>query len=120
MSHLVSIKTQVRDPLAITAACTRLQLPAPIHRTVRLFNAEATGLAVELPGWRYPVVCQTDTGELRYDNFSGRWGEQIHLDRFLQSYAVEKVKLEARRQGQTAVEQPLADGSIRLQIAVTG
>ncbi len=120
MSHLVSIRTQVRDPVAITSACQRLQLPAPVQRTVRLFSAEATGLAVELPGWRYPVVCQTESGDLKYDDFSGRWGERVQLDRFLQAYAVERVKLEARRQGQTAIEQPLADGSIRIQIAVAG
>ncbi len=120
MSHIVLIRTQVRDPVAITAACSRLQLPAPVQRTVRLFSAEATGLAVELPGWRYPIVCQTDTGEVKYDDFGGRWGDRRQLDKFLQAYAVERVKLEARRQGQTAIEQPLADGSIRIQIAVTG
>ena len=119
MSHLVTIKTQVRDPIAVTSACARLQLPAPVQRTVRLFTSEATGLAVELPGWRFPVVCQTETGELKYDDYGGRWGEKIQLDRFLQAYAVEMVKLQARRQGQTAIEQPLADGSIRVQIAVT-
>ena len=119
MSHIVTIQTQVRDPVAVSAACSRLQLAAPVHRTVRLFNTEATGLAVELPAWRYPVVCQTDTGQLRYDNFEGRWGAPSELDRFLQAYAVEMVKLQARRQGQTAIEQPLADGSIRVQIAVT-
>ena len=118
MSHMVTIKTQVRDPIAVAAACGRLQLAAPVHRTVRLFNSEVTGLAVELPDWKYPVVCQTATGEVRYDNFGGRWGEQHQLDRFLQAYAVELVKLQARRQGQTATEQPLADGSIRVQIAV--
>ena len=120
MSHIVLIRTQVRDPVAITAACSRLQLPAPVQRTVRLFSAEATGLAVELPGWRYPIVCQTDTGEVKYDDFGGRWGDRRQLDKFLQAYAVERVKLEARRQGQTAIEQPLADGSIRIHIAVTG
>ena len=79
-----------------------------------------TGHAVELPGWRYPVVCQTETGDLKYDDFGGRWGDQVQLNRFLQAYAVEKVKIEARRQGQTAIEQPLGDGSIRVQIAVAG
>ena len=34
--------------------------------------------------------------------------------------AVEMVKLQARRRGQTAVEQPLANGSIRIQITVAG
>jgi hypothetical protein len=120
VSHIVSIQTQVRDPAALAAACARLQLPTPSHRTVQLFSGEATGLAVELPGWQYPVVCQTETGILRYDDFEGRWGEHSHLDRFLQAYAVEMVKLQARRQGQTVTEQPLADGSIRVQITVAG
>lgn len=120
MSHLVSIQTQVRDPIAVTAACARLKLPAPVHRTVQLFSAEETGLAVELPGWRYPVVCQTESGNLKFDNFQNRWGHQSELERFLQAYAVEMVKLQARRQGRTAIEQPLADGSIRVQIAVSG
>lgn len=118
MSHLVTIQTQVRDPVAVAAACARLKLPAPVHRTVKLFSAEETGLAVQLPGWRYPLVCQTAHGELKLDTFNGRWGDHSELDRFLQAYAVEMVKLQARRQGQTAIEQPLADGSIRVQIAV--
>jgi hypothetical protein len=118
MSHIVSIQTQVRDPIAVAAACERLQLPPPSVRTVQLFSSEATGLVVELPGWRYPVVCHTDTGTLEYDNFSGRWGDEAHLQKFLQRYATEKVKCEARRAGYSAVEQLLSDGSIRIQIAV--
>ena len=120
MSHLVTIRTEVRDPAAVAAACARLNLAAPVTRTVRLFNAEVTGLTVALPDWRYPVVCRTETGELQYDNFEGRWGDLAQLDRFRQAYAVEKVKLEARKQGRTTLEQPLADGSIRVQIAVAG
>ena len=118
MSHIVTIQTKVRDPVAVASACEVLQLPAPSVRTARLFSTEATGLAVELPGWRYPVVCQTETGTLAYDNFGGRWGDDIHLHRFLQRYAVERTKLEARKQGHTAIEQPLSDGSIRVEIAV--
>lgn len=120
MSHIVTIQTQVRDPAAVAAACQRLKLPQPVQGTFRLFTTEATGLGVELPGWRYPVVCQTDTGELKYDSFQGRWGEQIQLDRFLQSYAVEKAKAEARRKGHTCTEQTLADGSIKLTVNVRG
>ncbi len=120
MSHIVTIQTQVRDPVAVAAACARLQLPAPTVRTVTLFMAEATGLVVELPQWRYPAVCHLDTGALQYDNFQNRWGDAAHLHRFLQIYAVEKTKIEARRSGHSAVEQPLPDGSIRVQIAVGG
>ena len=82
MSHVVSIKTEVRDAIAVRAACQRLGLPAPRQRTVTFFNDEATGLAVELPGWRYPLVCDLDEAELHFDNFEGRWGEPARLDAF--------------------------------------
>jgi len=56
MSHIVQITTQVTDEAAVKATCIRLTLPAPEHKTVRLFSATATGLCIQLPGWRYPVV----------------------------------------------------------------
>jgi len=120
LSHIVTIQTQVRDPVAVAAACQRLDLPQPVQGRYRLFSGEVAGLGVELPGWRYPVVCQTETGEVKFDNFEGRWGEQRQLDAFLQGYAVEKAKLEARRRGHSVIEQPLADGSIKLTVQVGG
>ena len=120
MSHIVTIQTEVRDAGAVHAACRRLGLAEPAERTVALFSGQAAGLAVELPGWQYPVVCQTSTGTLKYDNFSGRWGEPKELDRFLQAYAVEKAKIEARRRGHSVHEKPLADGSIKLTIQLSG
>jgi len=120
MSHIVSIKTEVRDPVAVTAACRRLGLSEPVHGTVRLFSGEATGTIVQLPDWRYPIVVDAATGTMRYDNFSGAWGDQAQFDRFLQAYAVEKARLEARRKGLTVTEQPLSDGSIKLTIHVGG
>ena len=120
MSHIVTIATKVRDPAAITAACQRLGLAAPVQGTAELFSGEATGLLVQLPGWQYPAVVDTASGEVRYDNFEGRWGEQAHLDRFLQAYAVEAVRLEARKKGHQVSEQALPDGSVRLQIAEGG
>jgi len=118
MSHLVTIKCQVRDPVAVEAACRRLGLAVPEQGTAKLYAGEASGLIVRLPGWQYPVVCDTAAGEIRFDNFGGRWGEQRELDRFLQRYAVEKAMLEARRQGHSVVEQALADGAIRLTVNV--
>lgn len=120
MSHIVEIKTQVKDVAAVLAACRRLKLPTPQQRTVTLFASEVSGLAVELPDWQYPLVCDTTTGEVKYDNYGGRWGQQSHLDQFLQTYTVEKAKLEARRLGHSVSEQLLTDGSIRVQIAIAG
>ncbi len=120
MSHIVTIQTQVRDPVAVVAACRRLGLPPPGRRVVKLFSGLAEGLAVELPGWRYPLVCETARGTLKYDNYHGAWGDQQELNKFLQAYACEMAKLEAGRRGHTVTEQSLADGSIRLTIRLAG
>lgn len=120
MSHIVSIQTEVRDPVAIRSACDRLKLPEPVFGQVKLFSSSAIGWAVELPEWRYPIVADVNTGKLAYDNYNGRWGEQKQLDRFLQGYAVEKAKIEARKKGHTVIEQPLEDGSIKLTVSVGG
>lgn len=120
MSHLVEIQTEVRDSAAVRAACERLKLPPPKDGTFELYSASATGLAVELPGWSYPMVCDTANGQFRYDNYGGLWGEMKELDRFLQAYAVEKAKIEARKKGHSVTEQTLQDGSIKLTIQVGG
>ena len=118
MSHTVQIQTQIRDVDAVLAACRRLQLPPPIEGTTRLFSSQVTGLAVQLPGWKYPVVCQLDKAQIHFDHYDGAWGDPKELDRFLQSYAVEKARIEAHKKGHTVTEQPLTDGSIKLTIQV--
>ncbi|WP_417396019.1 DUF1257 domain-containing protein [Gimesia chilikensis] len=120
MSHIVQIQTEIRDPAAIRTACQRLQLPPPVQGQFQLFNSTASGWAVQLRNWRYPVVCKVETAQLSFDNFEGRWGARHELDRFLQGYAVEKAKIEARKRGHSVREQPLENGSIKLSIQVGG
>ena len=120
MSHIVEIKTEIRDEQAVRAACVRLKLAAPETKTVRLFSATTTGLCVQLSGWRYPLVADLKTGQIAYDNFNGHWGEQKHLDAFLQAYAVSKATIEARKKGHAVSETRLQDGSIRVTVRVGG
>jgi len=120
MSHTVKIATEVRDAQAVCLACQRLSLPTPVEGKARLFAEDVLGLAVHLPEWQYPVVFDTNTGQVRYDNYGGRWGDKARLDRFLQAYAVEKAKIEARRKGYSVIEQELANGSIKLTVQVGG
>lgn len=120
MSHIVEIQTQLTSEPAVQAACRRLRLARPVHETVELFSAKAKGLAVRLPGWRYPLVCDVATGTVRFDNFNGAWGAQRQLDSFLQAYAIERATLEARGRGHHVTETPLADGSVRLTVQVGG
>lgn len=116
MSHIVVIETKIHDPVALSAACRRLGLAEPAHANVRLFSGEASGLSVQLPGWQYPIVLDTAAGSIKYDNYEGRWGDPVELQRLLQMYAVEKCRTEARKRGHVVTEQQFADGSIRLQI----
>jgi hypothetical protein len=118
MSHIVTIRTQVRDPASLTAACRRIGLAEPVQGTAELFAGPASGWIVRLPGWTYPAVVDTEAGSIAYDNYNGAWGSQAELDRLLQAYACEKAKLEARRAGHAVTEQPLPDGSIKLTIQV--
>lgn len=120
MSHLVTIRTQVRDVVALAAACRRLGLSEPVAGTAKLFTSSATGQIVQLPGWTYPVVFDTASGTVQLDNYQGNWGDQKELDRLLQRYAAEKATLEARRAGHSVSEQSLADGSIKLTIHTGG
>ncbi len=120
MSHIVQIQTLVKVAAAANAACQRLKLEPPIDGTAQLFSGEDTGLVVHLPDWKYPVVFDTTTGDAKFDNYGGKWGEQQQLDRFLQGYAVEKAKIEARRKGHSVTEQPLADGSIEWTLQIGG
>jgi hypothetical protein len=113
----VTIQTRLHDPAAIAAACRRLGLAEPVQGKAALYGGEAEGLVVRLPGWRYPAVIDCLTGAVRYDTFEGRWGDPKHLDRFLQAYAAERVKMEARKKGRVVSEQALPDGSLRLTIA---
>ena len=116
MSHIVSLQTKLRDAAAITAACTRLGLPAPTQSTAKLYSGTATGLLVQLPDWNFPIVIDTQSGTVSMDNFGGRWGKQAEFDRFLQAYAVELTKTQARKKGYQVNETALQDGSIKLNI----
>ncbi|PQO28938.1 DUF1257 domain-containing protein [Blastopirellula marina] len=120
MSHIVSIQTEVRDPVAIRYACDRLRLPKPVFGKTKLFSQSATGWAVQLPDWRYPIVCDVATAKIAFDNYEGRWGDRAHLNRFLQRYATEKAKLEAVKQGHSVIEQTLDDGCVKLTVNVRG
>ena len=120
MSHIVQIKTEVKDVDAVQAACRRLGIEAATVDTFNVFGVQRQGLGVKLKGWNYPVVINVNTGALDYDNYNGSWGEQKELDSFLQAYAVEKAIYEAQKGGYSVYEETLDDGSIKLNISVEG
>lgn len=120
MSHLVTIRTEIRDAAALRAACARLKLEAPVEGEHTIFERRVRGLGVKLTGWTFPVVCRTESGELDFDNYNGAWGSASELNRFKQMYAVEKAKIEARKAGHLVTEAAMPDGKIRLTLSVMG
>jgi hypothetical protein len=120
VSHIVQIRTEVRDREAVSRACHRLELPEPVEGEAKVFATLKNGLLVQLKDWEFPIVCDLASGAVEFDNYEGHWGNRNRLDEFLQLYAVEKATLEARKRGHSVVEQSLTDGSIKLVIGVAG
>lgn len=117
MSHIVQIKTEVRDENCVKLACQRLGLEAPKNGHHTLFAGQtADGLAVKLPNWQFPIVINLASGAVDFDNYNGSWGSQKELDKFLQAYAIEKAKYEAQKGGYSVYEETLGDGSVKLTL----
>ncbi len=118
MSHIVQIKSEVKDEAAVRAACLRLKWEQPTFGTFSVFSVSRVGLGIRLPNWNYPVVCDLQTGAVDFDNYNGAWGKQETLDAFMQAYTIEKAKLEAAKNGYSVYEEALSDGSVKLSVTV--
>lgn len=138
MSHMAHIATEFRDLEALKAACKRLGWEfledATSYRWYGLFVGDSPmpeGLtkddlgrcehAIRVPGAQYEIGLTR-----RGDKWAAHWDwyEDGGLDKAMgrtggplkQAYAVEKAKIEARKNGHSVTEQRRADGSIRLTI----
>ena len=91
MSHIVTIKTEVRDPAAVAAACRRLGLPEPVaghRRAVRRpgHRPARPAARLDLPGRRRHDAGTVATTTTRGPGAARRAGP------LLQAYAVEKAQ----------------------------
>lgn len=118
MSHTVQVKDiRVTDEAALRAACDALGVKVSAKGQHSLYGGNvAEGIAVDLPGWRLPVVIDTKTGEARYDNYNEHWGKQVELDKLIQRYSIETLRTQAMLQGMTCTEEPLDDGAVKLSL----
>lgn len=117
MSHTSEIRTEIRDIPAILAAAKELGLVEPKVETVQLYDGKTyTGLAVRLKGWEYPVIIDTKTGALHYDNYNGYWGKEEELNKLKQMYGVCKATLIAKSKGYVTQRTTLSNGTIRLNV----
>jgi hypothetical protein len=115
MSHTVQVRNiKCTNEAALSIACDQLGLKMRARGKHKLFDREHEGVAVDLPGWRLPVVIDTSTGQASFDNYGGQWGQEVELDRLIQRYALEAAKMEAVSQGLTCNEEELPDGGLKL------
>lgn len=119
MSHTATITSELKDPAAILAAAKELGIAEPKVETVQLYDGQTyTGLAVRLKGWQYPVVIDTRTGALHYDNYGGSWGKEEELNRLKQFYGVCKATMIAKSKGYIVHRSTLPNGTVKLQVPV--
>ncbi len=115
MSHTTKVKSiECKSDELLEAACNTLGLKIGARGSHKLWQTEkVTGRPVELPGWKYPAIFDTEKGVVSFDNHGGHWGQEIELDRVLQQYTIEAAKLEAMMRGYTVEQEVLANGDVK-------
>ena len=121
MSHTTTIKTEFRNLDILKAACTALGIPFTTGpQKIELFTGYATGdLSFKLPGWHYPAVVNSQTGEVKLDNYGGQWGNIEEFHKLSQEYSLQVAENEAAEftlQGWTVERQKQDNGDILLVI----
>ena len=118
MSHIAKIDIQFQDINCIIETAKRLNYEYKQVSNFKFYDGTtATGTAVHLPNWKYPVVI-TEDGEAIYDDYGGSWGNREYLNKFKQIYGVEVAKKQARIKGYSCREVQLEDGKIKLYVNV--
>ena len=112
MSHISKIELEVKDLAVLRQACERLGLTfMENQQSFKWFGSEAGACnhAIRIPEAEYEIGIIQRNGryELECDFFDSRIEDAVGKDGgyLKQAYAVEKVKLEARRKGYYAIEQ---------------
>ena len=119
MSHKITLQVEIKNRQALLSTCKRLGYAIGTEGTHELYKATEEGLAVNLPGWKYPVVIKAD-GSIAFDNYKGAWGDISALNKLRQIYAAEVTKSEFLIQGLSVYEQINQDGSMTLTVETGG
>lgn len=117
MSHVVTIKCEIKNLAALERACERLNLQKPQEGTHKLYSGSHRGLGIHLDGWNYPIIVNPQTGEVHYDNFGGSWGNQLRLDELQQAYTAEVTSAWASQSGYMVEQETLESGEIRMTLS---
>jgi hypothetical protein len=121
MSHTTRRRSAIKDLPTLKKAVDRIPGAEYLgYGEAKRYGKSSHGHNVKLPGWRYPVSFDINTGECTFDNYGGRWGKECDLDALKQGYAVEAAKAKAQAEDRPVEEIKLDDGSIKLVIPLGG
>jgi hypothetical protein len=91
MSHTVILEIKFKSRKALEKACKRVGVEILGERDVSFYGSTHHGLAIQLPGWRYPIVVEGG-GKVAYDNYDGQWGDTKELNKLSAYYLAEETK----------------------------
>jgi hypothetical protein len=122
VSHFTTIKTQIKDIVALQAACAELGLQMQDNAEARGFGRKRQHgeYVIRLKGPYDIAVNQQSDGTygLATDWWDGHVEKEVGKDysRLMQLYGVHKATAEARKKGYLVSRRALSDGSIKLGI----
>ncbi len=120
MSKTETRSTSIKDTRVIELACEEMGIAKPASGTASLYQQKhknLKGTIVHLPGWSMPVIINTETGELLYDNHNGNWGDIKQLNKFTQLYSVHAATLAAKKKGWTVQRKTVGS---KIELSITG
>lgn len=122
MSHIVTAAVEIKNEKALDRAIRKrgeqVGLQDKGTKVHELYGGQRVeGRGVQLRDWRHPVVIDTKTGKVSYDNYNGAWGKEEELDKLVQAYAAETQILAAEMDGTFCLhnESVLANGDMVLE-----
>lgn len=126
MSHTAKVVMQFKNPRMLAKAAKALGCPCEVGEfTEGFYEGRATGgkshgnVKIQLPNWNYPVLIDTKTGDVSYDNYNGQWGDIAELNKLSQEYGLQIAEDEAQEfvlKGWSISRQKQPNGDIQLII----
>ena len=119
MSQVTKVTVSITSETAVAEACKTLKLETPQRGTTQFYDGtKHEGLIVKLQGWNYPIVVDTEKGEIYLDDFKGHWGEKAHYNKFIQRCRVEEFKEKAKKDNYYTIKEDEVGDSIKLTVDI--
>lgn len=97
-SHTARVAVEFRDGDTLRGAVLAMGGTWIGQGCHQLFEGSEIGQGFTLPGWKFPLVAGLD-GNLKFDDYKGRWGNVKDIEKLKAAYAVASVEQAAMING---------------------